>query len=627
MSHRPIRKHQVPEAFRAALRHHQVGELAPAEELYRQILQVEPKNADVLHLLGLVRDARGETGRAIELIEKAVRLEPRFATYRNSLGVALRKAGRLEDARKSYEKALGLKPDYAEAHGNLGNLLRQLGAPEEARLHCERAVALHPENFLYRNNLGGVLHDLGLVRDSVAAFEKALELKPDYHEAAVNLCGIYRELGRHREAAELPRKTLALNPADAAAHSDYLLALNYLSECSPEEIAAEHRRFGELHRAPARPAGSFPNIRDPERRLRIGYVSPDLRRHPVAFFLEPVLARHDRDRFEIACYSTRPGGDGFTERLRGLADRWTECSNIADAELARQIGADGIDILVDLAGHTAYNRLTLFALKPAPVQATWLGYFNTTGVGEIDYLLADRFSVHAGEEGNYVETVLRLPDSRFCYQPPAGAPEVAPPPLLSSGSITFGSFNNLAKLSPAVIAAWAKLLNRVAGSRLLLKWKTLGVAEIRRHYAELFAAHGIGPDRLELRGSSPHLEMLAEYADVDIALDPFPFCGGATSCEALWMGVPVVTLPGDRPAGRQTASFLPVIGLQELIAGNVAEYLDMVAGLAADRWRLAALRAGMRERMAGSPLCDARRFTANLESLYRDMWRRWCEGT
>ncbi|RNC66630.1 MAG: tetratricopeptide repeat protein [Desulfuromonadales bacterium] len=627
MVQRTLKKSQVPDAVRTALALHQRGELAAAEELYRQILRLEPKNSDVLHLLGLIRDAGGFFDRAIELIEKAVRISPDFAVYRNSLGVVLRKAGRFAEAKRALEKALALRHDYAEAHNNMGNLLRQMKQPQEALSHFERAVALQPENPFYHNNRAGALCDAGRLCSAVESFERAISLKPDYLEACTNVRGVYTTLGLHRKAYDITLKIMGMKCIDAATCSDCLMGLNYLSDCSQEEITRHHLAYGMRFGAPSSPVDRrFPNLPVEDRKLRIGYVSPDFHRHPVAYYLEPVLKNHDHERFEIFCYYTNDTQDEYTDRLKSLADSWLNSHSLSDDALAGRIATDGIDILIDLAGHTAHNRLPLFASRPAPVQATWLGYFNTTGMKAIDYLIADRIVVRDGEEGMYAEKVVRLPESRFCYQPPAGAPEVAPSPSRRSGVVTFGSFNNLSKLSPPVIEAWAQLLKRVENSRLLLKWNTLGFEEARLHYAGLFREHGIGSERLLLQGFSSHGDMLAEYSTVDIALDPFPFCGGVTTCEALWMGVPVITLAADRPAGRQTASFLSILGRDDLVAANPEEYVDIGARLAGDERRLAALRSTLRESMASSPLCDGKRFTLGLERLYLDMWRTWCEA-
>jgi len=316
----------------------------------------------------------------------------------------------------------------------------------------------------------------------------------------------------------------------------------------------------------------------------------------------------------------------MTGRLRGAADHWSQIFGLSDPEAAALILRDAIDILVDLSGHTAKNRLPLFALRPAPVQVSWLGYFGTTGLDSMDYLVMDKWAAPPGEEQWCAEAVARLPHGRFCYAPPDYAPEPADPPTLTRGYVTFGSFNNVTKIGPDVVNLWAAVLQAAPRSRLVIKWKSLDEPDARRRLAEAFVAAGVDPGRLELRGFSPHAEMLAQYGEIDIALDPFPFGGGLTSCEALWMGVPVLTLPGDRPASRQTIGFLETLGLSNWVATSPADYVSRAAAFASDPIRLREQRRSIRPRMAASPLCNGVLFARDLEAAYRQMWRRWTAG-
>ena len=364
---------------------------------------------------------------------------------------------------------------------------------------------------------------------------------------------------------------------------------------------------------------------DADRPLRVGYVSADFFHHPVGRFLEPVWAAHDTSRFIINAYSGVVREDALTDRLRAHASQWRQTLGLSDDELEEQIRADDIDILVDLAGHTGGNRLTVFARRPAPVQVSWLGYFNTTGLPAIDAVFMDADTVAPGIERQFVEEVVMLPDSRFCFNPPPYAPAVGRLPCQRRGFVTFGSFNNLTKVTPQVLALWARVLDQVPGSRLILKWKTLRDAGERSRLAASFAAVGGDPTRLDLRAASAHVDMLAEYGDIDIALDPFPFSGGITSCEALWMGVPVITWPSMRPVSRQTFGFLNLLGLaDELVANSADRYEAIAASLARAPDRLGALRAELRGRMQASALCDAPRFARNLEAAYRRLWIQRC---
>jgi predicted O-linked N-acetylglucosamine transferase (SPINDLY family) len=398
-------------------------------------------------------------------------------------------------------------------------------------------------------------------------------------------------------------------------------------DVSPDQVFEAHRDWARTIAAPLYPiAPTFLNDRDPDRRLRIGYVSPDLRRHPVGILFAPVLDRHDGAAFETYCYQNSARGDGMTGRMRRAAAHWRDVAELDDAALAARIREDRIDILVDLAGHTTHTRLPAFAKRPAPVQVSWLGYFNTTGVATMDYFVTDPHSSPPGQERFYVEKLVRLPATRFCYEPPEFMPEVNALPALRGGDVTFGCFNSLAKINARVLTLWARLLAAVPDARLVLQAGALSDAPNRERFRALAVEQGIPSERLELRPFVAVEDAAASYHDIDIALDPFPFCGGMTSLEALWMGVPVVTLVQEMIAGRQTAALLANLGLEELIATNEAQYVDIAVSLAKDLPRLAALRAGLRERFRASPLADTERFTRDLERAYREMWQSWASG-
>ena len=393
-------------------------------------------------------------------------------------------------------------------------------------------------------------------------------------------------------------------------------------------LLAAHREWDERYGRQAPRPTAYANVRDVGRRLKIGYLSPDFRQHSVAYFIEPLLKAHDRQAVEVFCYAEVMRPDTVTAHLQGLADHWLMTVGLSDDELAERIGTDGIDILVDLAGHTANNRLRVFARKPAPVQVTWLGYPNTTGLEAIDYRLVDAMTDPAGEADAWAsETLVRLEGGFHCYSGLKGAPEPGVPPCLSAGTVTFGSFNNPAKVSAATFDAWAKLLCRLPQARLLLKGKPFADAGTRALFLARLGKRGVAAERVELMAWLPDAAAhLAVYHRVDIALDPFPYNGTTTTCEALWMGVPVVTLRGDRHAGRVGASLLSQIGLPDLIANSVEEYVEIAVALASDPARLMDLRRSLRARIAASPLCDGRAFARKIEAAFRTMWQHWCEA-
>lgn len=646
-----------------ALRHHRAGRLEKAKRIYGRILKSSPEQPDALHYLGVIADQAGNHEKAVELIERAVAADPENGEAHNNLGAALKHLGRVEEGAAAYAKAIELWPDYAEAHNNLGNALRARGRLPEAIASIQMSLALKPDNHIAYNNLGNALKDWSRHDDAVAAYRRAIALNPGYAKAYSNLSNALRDLGkldeavaavskaigldpsipdfhsnlgngfldqgRIAQATECYRKAFALKPDYAVWHSNLLFCMNYDASFSAAEVWAESRRWDELHGTPeGAHTEPYPNDPSPERRLKVGYVSPDFRTHSVAYFFEPLVEAHDRNAVEAFCYAEVPGPDETTERLKALADHWRSTVGLGDARVAEQVRSDGIDILVDLAGHTAHNRLGVFAFKPAPVQVTWLGFPNTTGMEAMDYRLSDAVADPPGEsDAHHTEELVRLPHGLHCYGPPADAPEVAALPLHAAGHVTFGSFNNLTKVSPDVIEAWSQVLRETPSSRLLLKSHQLADDSTRERYLEAFAENGIDGHRLELVPRSPSTrEHLDLYGSIDVALDTFPYNGTTTTCEALWMGVPVVTLAGDCHAGRVGASLLTRLGLQELIADTPDTYIEKAIELAVDAGRLAGLRAGLRGRMEASPLCDPDGFAADVEAAYRGMWRRWCEA-
>lgn len=658
-SRRATGRESAAALFAEAVARHQAGRIADADALYRQVLACEPDHPEAHCNLGVALRAQRRPAEAIAAYRRALALRPDYAQAHFNLGNALKDEGRLPEATAAFERAAALNPQdfvacnnlgnvlkeqgriaeaiatygralslnagYVEAHANLAVALRDEERHAEAVSSCRRALALRPDHAAAHRNLGGLLRDQGRLTEARASFQQALALDPGDAGAHANFANLLVDEGRADAAAESYQRALALQPHDMAAHSGLLMSQHYRTDISPAAHLAEALRFGERFDGLAS-RRDFPNDRTPARRLRIGYVSGDFREHPVGYFLPNALEAHDRRAVQIFCYANDAKVDAVTERLKRATDGWRAIAGMADAEAAALIAQDEIDILVDLSGHTAKNRLRLFALRPAPVQASWLGYFGTTGLAAIDYLVMDATAVQPGEERWYREAIARLPHGRFCYAPPRDAPAVAPPPSRLRGHVTFGSFNNLAKLNAHVVRLWAEVLNAVPDARLVLKWRSLDDEGVRRRLADAFTAAGVAEGRLELRGFSPHLDMLAQYADIDIALDPLPFGGGLTSCEALWMGAPIVTLAGDRPAGRQTAAFLDSIGFGDGVARSLPEYVARAAALAADPVRLADMRAGARQRMARSPLCDGALFAPALEAAFRQMWIRWCAG-
>ena len=599
-----------------------LGRLEEAEASYRRALEIKPDFAkahcnlgDTLRDLGRLEEAEASCRRALEI-------KPDFANAHCNLGVTLRDFGRLKEAEASCRRALGIKPDFAEAHCNLGDTLRDLGRPEEAEASYRRALEIKPDFANAHCNLGVTLRDLGRLEEAEASCRRALEIKPGFADAHCNLGVTLRDLGRPEEAEASYRRALEIKPDFAAVHSNLLFVLNYTAS-QRSHYLEEARGYGRMvAQKVGRRISTWRCVPTSPERLRVGVVSGDLLHHPVGFFLENVLAQIDPTRIELIAYPTDYKTDGLTDRIKPYFSAWKLLAGLPDEAAARLIHADGIHLLLDLSGHTAQNRLPVFAWKPAPVQISWLGYNATTGVAEMDYLLGDPYVTPPEEEEHFTETVWRMPEVRFCFSPPRFSLEVRPLPALSSNYITFGSFNNLTKINDAVVNLWAKVLQAIPCSRLFLKSKQLSTISILKATRERFAAYGISPDRLLLEGRSPMAEYLEAYNRVDIALDPFPYPGGATSVEGLWMGVPVITRRGDCFLSHTGESIAHNAGMAEWIATDDDDYVAKAVAHTTNLERLAIVRNTLRQQVLASPLFDAARFARHFEAALWGMWER-----
>ena len=575
-------------------------------------------------------------------------------------GHGLEDQGNVEAALVCYRDAAVISPRYVRAHMNVGNALEKLGRPNAARRAMRRAVECAPDYAPARFNLGLHLVRRGDLREGEAALRHALRLDAAMKEATIVLADVLERTGRLDEAEAMLLRALEIAPGHAGAMFGYgtfcfrqgrttealawlqrardidpgvpateglaLFALNLRTDVSAREIADEHMRYGRvLEQRAGPPFATWANARDPERLLRIGYVSGDFGPHAVAFFMRPILKWHDRSAFEIHCFSNYPGANPVTQRVRERADRWHEIAGLDDAQASELVRRSGIDILVDLSGHTDRNRLGVFARHPAPVQATWLGYLNTTGLATMDYRICDRHTDPAGEtEALHTERLLRMPDSQWCYFAWDDIAFVDVPHAARPDALIFGSFNQYPKLTDACLAMWARVLSRVPHAELVV----FDVRQVksREALAGRMAAAGIDPARVTFRGR----EMLAHYfaalGNVDIALDAYPYTGATTTLDALWMGVPLVALRGARGISRGSYSILQSLGAHDLIARSVDQYVDINVRLASDPGWRAELRRTLRPRLVASPLMDAERFTKALETHYRTVWRNWCVG-
>jgi predicted O-linked N-acetylglucosamine transferase (SPINDLY family) len=607
---------------------HVQGKRDEALAAYTAAIHIQPDLAEAHCNFGVTLNEQGKREQALAAYAQAIRLRPDYAVAHSNLGDALNADGRFDEAITACRNAISLMPDLAEAHYNLGNALRQQGKHDEAIAAYAQAIRIRPDYAHAHSNMGIALNEQGKLEQALAAYHQAIRIRPDHAEAYCNSGIALKEHGKYDAAIAAYRQALRIKPELAEAFSNLLSCLNYDDQSTADQIFAAHRQWDERYGVLTARPRAYANPREPGRRLKVGYVSADFRWHSVAYFVEPLLRAHNHETVEVFCYAEVAQPDSVTHRLRRYADHWLVTVGLSDDALTQRISKDGIDILVDLAGHSGKNRLRVFARKPAPVQVTWLGYPNTTGLSSIDYRLVDAITDPAGADALASETLVRLEGGFLCYAPLSEAPAPSPPPMVAADAVTFGSFNNPAKLSAATLDAWATLLTRLPKARLILKGRPFADAGTRAWFLARLGERGVATERVELlaflRGAAAHLRV---YKRVDIALDPFPYNGTTTTCEALWMGVPVVTRRGDRHAGRVGASLLAQIGLTELIAGSAEEYVEIALALANDPARLTKLRASLRPRMAPSPLCDAPAFARKIEGTYRKMWQHWCVAT
>ena len=599
-----------------------LGHFDEAQVSCRRAVEIKPDYAEAYNNLGTAQQALGRFTDAQACYLRTLEIKPSYAEAHNNLGTVFKALGRFGEAQASYQTALTIKPDYAEALGNLGMLFNEEGRFVDAQRNYQRALELTPDNAELHSGLGYVLKELGHLAQAEASCRRALAIKPDCAGAYSNLGIILVEQGRLAEAEASYERSLAIEPDNPMFHSNLLCALNFTGDRAPSYCLDVARRFGrQVSKRPGARFSVWPCETSHVERLRVGLVSADLRHHPVGYFLESLLPYVDQSRVELIAYPSSRNDDALTTRIKPYFTAWHATEALSDKALASRIHADGIHILLDLAGHTARNRLPVFSWKPAPVQISWLGYFATTGMAEMDYLLSDAVSVPAEHRDQFTEQIAYLPETRLCFTAPQEAPEISPLPALHNHYMTFASFQNLAKITDPVLTLWSRVLAAVPTARLRLQNKALEDPAMRAVFLRRLQQHRIDPARVDMQGNVPRIDYLAAHAAVDVILDTFPYPGGTTTCEALWMGLPTLTLTGQTLLARQGASLLTAAGLSDWVAADEDDFIRIAQKVACHLPQLAALRAGLRTQLVQAPLFDAQRFSRHFESVLWGLWR------
>jgi len=603
------------------------NKLGEAEEILSRLSIQSRGDADIWQCLGFIAGNKQDYERAIDCFKKAIVIEPENAKTLFNYGIALRDAGKFDNAIDMFKKSLVKDQNNTEKLDCLAHAYMGSGYLDDAAEIFKRSLKVNPDQAETQSNLGSVYQAQGELSRAEKCYREAIRLKPQIN-ISDNLGSVLISQGRYKESIEVYRAGLIKQPKNAQVFSNLLLTLNYMENITPVDMFNEHKKWSCIFEDPSKYMVSGVSSHKNKKRLRIGYYSPDFREHSVAYFIEPIIEFHDKNKFETYAYFPSKKEDDVTYRLKQLFDRWRNVSNKSAGEIAEIIKADEIDIMVDLAGHTANNSLLSFSKKPAPAQITYLGYPNTTGSKAIQYRLTDAISDPDGQDDFYSEELCRLPGCFLTYKPGEHFPDVSEPPVINNAYVTFASFNNLAKINDGVIRVWSDVLKKLTNSRLLIKNPSLTDLKTREIYLEKFRKFGIEGKRINLIGHTPtRYEHLSLYADVDVALDTFPYNGTTTTCEALWMGVPVITLCGGHHAARVGGSLLTAANRCEWISYSEVEYIEKAVALTKDIDLLKANRAQQRDHIKNSPLLDSQSFVASLENEYQRIWRNMCENT
>ncbi len=620
----------IDDVLSQAIASHDAGDLSVAEAYYQEILRRQRNHFEACHLLGYLYLQTACFDDAAKYLEQAILLRQDNPNTFLNLGIANRNQGLIEQSVAHLETATRLRPDDHLIWSELSVSQHMMGLNDEAIVSAQNAVNLAPETADYYYNLGSMFLQIDDFLSAITTLEKAVSIAPDYTDAHCNLGLANMFLARHKEALASFKTACRLDPLHREANGNIIFVMTSMFDISTQEIFQHATAFGNRLHAALNSATEHrqPVDRNPDRRLKVGFLSRDFQHHPVGYLLRDVIGAIDPDDFELFAYV--PGEDlqsSLQTHFKDVFDRWVRLGDMDESSIARRIAEDGVDILIDLAGHTRGNKIGVFACKPAPVQVTWLGFAATTGIPGMDYILGDKITLPDNHGDAFTETPWRMPETSFCYAPPEEDCDISPPPYLRNGYITFGSVNNFVKLGDEVVELWSRLLRELPDSRLILKNPTarrdFGFSDLTK---ARFFRHGIAPERISIEVRSSRRELWGRYGEFDVGLDPFPSPGGATTMDALWMGVPVLRLRGDRFSSRVGDSILTAIGHQDLIAEDEDDFIAKATSFANHPEQLLALRENLRKNLQESRICDPKGFASDLSATLRDMWRKHCEG-
>ena len=613
----------IEKTLKLAIENHKKSNFQAAEKFYKEILKINPSHFESIFLLGTLSISIKNFDRAIQLLNQAILIQPNHPQSHSNLGAAYKELGKTEKAMSYYQKAISIKPDYADAHNNLGISFNELNEIQKAITCYQKAINIQPDYADAYYNLGNALHKLNKHQEAIISYEKVIQINPNYAAAYYNLGNVLSILGEFQKAISCYQKAIDSKKNYALAYNNMLFTLLYLEGADHKFCLSRAKGF----RSSLKPINDDLLIKyqfnTKPKKLRIGFVSGDLREHPVGFFLLGTLNYLKNENLELIAYSNSQIKDSINIKLKSYFTNWREIESQSNMDVINTIRKDGIHILIDLSGHSDKNRLPIFINRPAPIQASWISYPGTTGIPEIDYMIGDRFVIPENESGHFTEKIFRLPNMWVCFTPPDFNIDISEPPVIKNGYVTFGSFNHLSKINKKVIFLWAKVLKSIPKSKLFLKTKQLNDSYLKEKIISEFKGNGIDLNSIILEGSSPRNKLLNSYNKIDIALDPFPYSGGVTSLEAIWMGVPVLTKKGSRFVSHTTESINHNLGMPDWVADNENEYVKKAIKFSSNLQFLIEINKNLRQKAIKSPLFNSPLFAKQLNNAFWEMWNKY----